>query len=68
VQIQFHFQATKCVMHNTVQGHCITVTSDRLTLVLHSLFPGLAHLDTGKDFSSDGLGFNKKKKKKRRHR
>ncbi|KAK6642242.1 Visual system homeobox 2 [Polyplax serrata] len=28
---------------------------------------GLGHLDSGKDFSTDGLSFNKKKKKKRRH-
>ncbi|KAK6621338.1 Visual system homeobox 2 [Polyplax serrata] len=28
----------------------------------------LGHLDSGKDFSTDGLSFNKKKKKKRRHR
>jgi cobalamin synthase len=39
-----------------------------LTVIVHSCVPGLAHLDTGKDFSADGLGFNKKKKKKRRHR
>ena len=39
-----------------------------LTMILNSYAAGLAHLDTGKDFSADGLGFNKKKKKKRRHR
>lgn len=42
--------------------------ADKLTVLLHSCVPGLAHLDAGKDFSADGLGFNKKKKKKRRHR
>jgi cobalamin synthase len=41
---------------------------EKLTVIVHSCVLGLAHLDTGKDFSADGLGFNKKKKKKRRHR
>ncbi|CAB3363032.1 Hypothetical predicted protein [Cloeon dipterum] len=33
-----------------------------------SCMPGLGHLDAAKDYSPEGLSFNKKKKKKRRHR
>lgn len=40
----------------------------RLFCDIYLFISGVNQLDSSKDFTVDGLGFNKKKKKKRRHR